>query len=345
MADDVTLPGTGAVIATDDIGSGRQVQLVKPVYGDDSFSTMASLTNPFPVAEQPLVITGTTTSTTTFIASTDVSGYSHFRFSVPQGIAATIVIEMSNDNTNWTTPHFMVSTVPTILGNVSASSSSIILSSSAQYGLGWCVGRYIRVRCTAYTSGTVSMTLSLLKGPSPLTLTFPISSSSGVTSISPSSNNNFTPSDTATNGMFATMSAFKHGYIGGASTQWARERMANIIKSASATASGNTAVWTPSAGRKFRLLKFQLFLTSDATIASGGLLTVKFQDATTDAGISVPVYVPGTGGTLAGGWRSGTVDFGGWGYISSAANNVLNVNLSSALTAGSLGVIACGTEE
>lgn len=35
MADDVTLPGTGAVIATDDIGSGRQVQLVKIINGDD----------------------------------------------------------------------------------------------------------------------------------------------------------------------------------------------------------------------------------------------------------------------------------------------------------------------
>lgn len=29
MADDVTLPGTGAVIATDDVGGGRQIQLVK----------------------------------------------------------------------------------------------------------------------------------------------------------------------------------------------------------------------------------------------------------------------------------------------------------------------------
>ncbi|QIG49558.1 hypothetical protein G5V57_18680 [Nordella sp. HKS 07] len=29
MADDVTLPGTGAVIVTDDVGGGRQIQLVK----------------------------------------------------------------------------------------------------------------------------------------------------------------------------------------------------------------------------------------------------------------------------------------------------------------------------
>lgn len=35
MADDITLPGTAAVVATDDVGGGRQVQLMKVVDGRD----------------------------------------------------------------------------------------------------------------------------------------------------------------------------------------------------------------------------------------------------------------------------------------------------------------------
>lgn len=39
MADDVTLPGTGAVIATDDVGGGRQIQLVKLDGGGNGVTT------------------------------------------------------------------------------------------------------------------------------------------------------------------------------------------------------------------------------------------------------------------------------------------------------------------
>lgn len=39
MADDVTLPGTGAIIATDDVGGGRQIQVVKLDGGANGAST------------------------------------------------------------------------------------------------------------------------------------------------------------------------------------------------------------------------------------------------------------------------------------------------------------------
>lgn len=50
MADDVTLPGTGEVVATDEIG-GRQFQLVKMVHGADGVAHLTSDGNPLPTSD------------------------------------------------------------------------------------------------------------------------------------------------------------------------------------------------------------------------------------------------------------------------------------------------------
>ena len=50
MADDVTLPGDGAVIATDDV-AGRQFQLVKLAYGGDGQATQVSDDSPMPARD------------------------------------------------------------------------------------------------------------------------------------------------------------------------------------------------------------------------------------------------------------------------------------------------------
>ena len=124
------------------------------------------------------------------------------------------------------------------------------------------------------------------------------------------------------------------------------QRTPAIFKSAVATASGNTAVWTPTTGKKFRLMRFMIVLTDEAVRAVAGDITVKFQDATTDIGVSFPVYVPATaiGSPIGEAWTSGWIDLGN-GILSAAANNVLNINLSAALTAGTFGVLVAGTEE
>lgn len=49
MADDVTLPGTGEVVAADEI-AGRKYQRVKPSFGVDGSAVDVSETNPLPVA-------------------------------------------------------------------------------------------------------------------------------------------------------------------------------------------------------------------------------------------------------------------------------------------------------
>jgi len=52
MADNVTLPGTGIPVASDDIG-GNQYQRMKLIYGDDGVNAGdVSVTNPYPVQAQ-----------------------------------------------------------------------------------------------------------------------------------------------------------------------------------------------------------------------------------------------------------------------------------------------------
>jgi hypothetical protein len=117
--------------------------------------------------------------------------------------------------------------------------------------------------------------------------------------------------------------------------------------SVSATASGNTAVWTPTSGKKFRLMRFQITAQGlSATAAT--ILTISFQDVTT--GITIGTYdvlLPATANLQPGITQvSGWVDLGN-GYLSSAANNVLNANISATVTGatGTFRVNACGTEE
>lgn len=120
----------------------------------------------------------------------------------------------------------------------------------------------------------------------------------------------------------------------------------NIFKSVQATASGDTAVWTPTAGKKFRLQRFKIVVPANAAISGGGVvLTVKLRDSTTDMTVTHDVFIPQTAvTTTVGGFVSGWIDLGN-GILSAVANNVLNVNLSSTLTTGNVRVIACGVEE
>ncbi len=64
MADNTTLPGTGAIIATDDIGGGVQVQRTKQTFGADGTATDVSTANPLPVVQTgtPALPTGAATA-------------------------------------------------------------------------------------------------------------------------------------------------------------------------------------------------------------------------------------------------------------------------------------------
>lgn len=118
-----------------------------------------------------------------------------------------------------------------------------------------------------------------------------------------------------------------------------------VFKSVELSASGNTAVWTPSSSsKKFNLMYYKIQVTGDATMASAGRLVIGLQDATTDLGISHEVFVDSTANNNLEGYDSGWQSLG-QGILSSTAGNVLNGNLSAALTAGKVRIIVAGTEQ
>jgi hypothetical protein len=130
-----------------------------------------------------------------------------------------------------------------------------------------------------------------------------------------------------------------------ASKAFSLQRTPFVFKTVQATASGSTALWTPAAGRKFRLMRYSVFVTDNAIRAAAGVLTVSLLDSAADIAQDHDIFVPSSALDTTGAlYSSGWIDLGN-GVLSAAANNVLNVNLSAALTAGNVRVIACGTEE
>ncbi len=107
-----------------------------------------------------------------------------------------------------------------------------------------------------------------------------------------------------------------------------------------------TATNTVIASR-WRLLRLMLVLTGAAAQAVAGEITVSLLDGTAATGIAIPVYVPAApvAAPLGEAWGSPWVDLGPLGIASAANGNVLNVNLSAALTSGSVGVVVAGVEE
>ncbi len=148
----------------------------------------------------------------------------------------------------------------------------------------------------------------------------------------------------AGDGITSGLAAVQYGFrpiLGGND----RLRIAEVFNTATATASGNTALWTPAAGKKFRLMGYSFLITQNAAQSVGGLLEITFQDGTTPLPFALSVFVPGAAGTVVGaGDNTGWVVLGN-GKISSTVNNVLNINLSAALTAGEVRSVAIGTEE
>jgi hypothetical protein len=127
---------------------------------------------------------------------------------------------------------------------------------------------------------------------------------------------------------------------------FSRPRTPSVFKRVSTVAAGNTAIWTPGAGNKFRLLKYQIEVTANAALAVAGVLTISlFDGAAGDIAQDHQVFVPGAAGAAFGIDDFIDTDLGQFGILSSAANNVMNVNLSVALTAGTVNVIVMGTEE
>lgn len=120
-------------------------------------------------------------------------------------------------------------------------------------------------------------------------------------------------------------------------------RAPNVFKSIVTTQASNVPVWSPAAGKKFRLMRVWMDVTADAAAATAGPVTISLLDNSTQIGIARSAYVPGTAGSSAS-WQV-TMDLGPDGYVSSAPNSTLNVLLNRALTSGTVRVVVAGTEE
>ena len=117
------------------------------------------------------------------------------------------------------------------------------------------------------------------------------------------------------------------------------------FKQATASALGSTAVWTPGTGNKFRLLKYRIMVSADSYLASAGELTISLLDGAASIAISYVIALAGAAPSGTGAiYDTGWVDLGTFGITSSTANNVLNVNLGTALTAGKVNVLVAGVE-
>lgn len=128
---------------------------------------------------------------------------------------------------------------------------------------------------------------------------------------------------------------------------WDRLRTLTVFKTSGAiTALGASAVWTPAAGKKFRLMAYSLEVSYNASLAAGGLNLLKLQDSATDLAINFEPFIP-TAALTAGNvplFSTGWCLLGN-GILSQAANNVLNLNLAVALATGAIRVRVAGTEE
>ena len=130
------------------------------------------------------------------------------------------------------------------------------------------------------------------------------------------------------------------GYIGAG--YWDRIRTPTNFNSGKFTAAGSSVLWTPAAGKKFRLMRFQVDVTGGVTAAAAGDLDIVCYDGATATPIALSAYIPAT--VTGNSWSSGWIDLAN-GVLSVAADNVLSINLSFALTAGVVRVTVAGTEE
>jgi hypothetical protein len=264
----------------------------------------------------------------------------------------TFVIQGSDDNANWQTiPVYSIRQAAYITGNISIPTGAIINSYAIQtFGFS-----YLRILFTAAFVGSGSLTQSYsLSGQSqPVVATNPSivnqaqATGDVTTALAPlnSLTNNGSLAVTICAALGST--ALTNDPGSNSSSQALRTPAIFHNASVSATASGNTAVWTPTSGKKFRLMRFQITAQGlSATAAT--LLTISFQDGSTGIGIGTyDVLLPAVANLVAGITTvSAWIDLGN-GYLSTAANNVLNANISATVTGatGTFRVNVCGTEE
>lgn len=154
MADNVAITaGSGTTISTDDVGSGVQVQRVKVQFGVDGSATDCSASSPLPSAVPEGTASGSLTATGSVTLT--LANYSQAAVQVTGTWVGTLQFEASVDGTNFFS-------VPAIVPSTNA-----IVTSATAVGQ-WLVPvagyKQVRVRCSAFTSGTIVISIQASAG-------------------------------------------------------------------------------------------------------------------------------------------------------------------------------------
>lgn len=114
-------------------------------------------------------------------------------------------------------------------------------------------------------------------------------------------------------------------------------RVANIFRTVVADTAGDTTIWTPAAGRRFRLMGYAISVAG--TVASLGVQTI----ALSDSSDTFANHLAAVGATVLGDSQLGA-DLG-QGALSQTADDPLVITLGTTMTAGGVAVNVWGTEE
>ena len=158
MADNITAPGAGAVLATDDIG-GVQYPRSKVSWGVDGAAVDASKTNPLPVDAQTPSIDDSTQNynvagviaINTVLLSQDCARLRHlFLQCSAMGTTGVVTPEWSNNNSTW-----VAASLLDVTGAVTTTFNAAVVRHVPV------LARYFRLRLsTATTAGTTTIVLS-----------------------------------------------------------------------------------------------------------------------------------------------------------------------------------------
>ena len=119
------------------------------------------------------------------------------------------------------------------------------------------------------------------------------------------------------------------------------KRTPDTFKHVLCTTIAATTVWDPAAGKRFRLMGY--VICPDAGLAAAGIQLITFLDEAAAITIAHQTYLPIAASIIH--QVPIVVQLPGNGYLSSTADNNLNVTLTSACTAGAISVMVYGTEE
>lgn len=156
MADNVTLPGTGEVVATDDIG-GIQYQFMKLADGTLGSENRAVVASNGNLGAAPVIQSGsfTVTSTSSSSGTLSTEGVNCIALNVDNSVTGSwqVTAQWSIDGTNWfSLPLDRYNSQWAYQAHVS--SGAINNSPTGQIYIGEVKARYVRFRCVSYTSGT-----------------------------------------------------------------------------------------------------------------------------------------------------------------------------------------------